>query len=113
LAKAGIVQDDEQHIGRALFRPQWLRLGRAGLVKGPADDAVEGGAGFILFQEHFSPRACWVDRYELKGEISPDRDIQQGNVKPLLLRDKGRPAPRYGAVRPAPDCIPRKISDHI
>ncbi len=52
LPEPGIVLDDEDHVGRALFRPQRPRPRRTGDVEGASDHAGEGRAWFVFLERH-------------------------------------------------------------
>jgi hypothetical protein len=59
MPEAGVVQDDEQHVGRAFLGPVGFRPGWLGLVVRAADDAGESTSGFIFFEGHFFSFACF------------------------------------------------------
>ena len=65
LAEAGIVQHDEQDVGRA-FLARWAPARPAGDVERPSDDAVEGSAWLCTLLVPLSS----LQVYGLGGSIS-------------------------------------------
>ena len=62
VAEAGVVQDDEEHVGGALLGAHRRRPRRARLVGGAADHAREGRTFRILDYRHLDLHRAWIPR---------------------------------------------------